>query len=566
MQIFKGGVDLKRFTSGKQHKGGPEIPDQRAEDPTPGEEDAAIAANADTSAPQEPTYPLAGLAKKLDYFISASADAFFKNGLITKEDHAFWGELNEKAEKLLQLIDSSERSEPLAADTQLALHINYDWSAAYGLLIPPIGKGEPLSADVLAAQAEGAGIKYGLDTAMLSKMVINKTYFCVFQLASGKPVKNGADGRVEELFPREKRKTLEIGENEIVDFKNLNWLQCVHKGDVICNIFPPTAPEDGCDIGGNIIKGGEGRAPRLPRGKNIVESEDGSKLLADADGQLTFAGSTFNISSVVSINGNVDSAVGNLDVVGSINIKGSVLEGFVIKATSDIQIFGSVVGANLEAGGDVKINGGINGGSGGTVKVCGNLITKFIESTTVNVGGSITAESIISSTVTCGDKITALVGKGAIIGGIITSFKGIEAKVIGNERNLSTKMIVGCDPQLTQERAELKAEVSALTKKADETAKSIRYLEQMENADQLQQQLLNKIRLDFTITNMNLAKKSSRLIALEEELKGDDYQIVASHIYPPLVVTMGTVTQHFLDESRMSRIYKADGDIQLGMK
>lgn len=564
--MFKGGADLKRFTSIKQRKDGPERPDPRAENPAPDEKSAAIAADAGTAAPHEPKHPLARLAKKLDYFVSDSADTFFKNGLITKEDNTFWNELNEKAKKLLQLIESSEQGEPLAASTQLEVHINYDWSAAYGLLIPPIGKGEALSVPALAAQAKGAGIKYGLDTAMLSKMVINKAYFRVFPLASGNPVKNGADGRVEELFPREKQKALEVGENGIVDFKNLNWLQCVHKGDIICNIFPPTAPEDGCDIGGNVLKGHEGRVPRLPCGKNIVESEDGSKLIADADGQLSFVGGIFKITPIVSINGDIDSAVGNLDVVGSINIKGNVLEGFIVKATGDIHVFGSVVGANLDAGGDVKINGGVNGGSRGTVTVGGNLITKFIESTTVTVTGSITAESIISSTVTCGDKITALAGKGAIIGGTITSFKGIEAKVIGNERNLTTKMIVGCDPHLTQERTELRDKVSALTKKADETAKNIRYLEQMENADQVQQQLLNQIRLDFTVTNMNLAKKSSRLLALEEELKGDGCQIIASHIYPPLIVTMGTVTQHFLDESRMSRIYKADGDIQLGMK
>lgn len=557
---------MKRFTSETQPKDGPARPDLRAEGSSLGENDAAFAADADISRPPEPKQPLGKLAKKLGCFVSDSADAFFPNGLITKDDTAFWGELNEKAAGLLRLLDDSGSEDPLTANTQLMTHITYDWSAAYGLLIPPIGKGNALSAEALVAQAEGAGIKYGLDTQTLSKMVADEVWFQVFPLAAGKPVKNGEDGRVEELYPREKRISLQAGENEVVDFKNLNWLQCVHKGDVICNIFPPTEPEDGCDIGGNVIKGHEGRMPRPPRGKNIVESEDGSKLIADADGQLTFAGSVFKINPVVLIDGDIDSSVGNLDVVGSINIKGNILESFVVKATGDIHVFGSVIGADLEAGGDVKINGGINGCTKGTVTVGGNLITKFIESTTLNVGGSITAESIISSTVTCSDKITVLLGKGVIIGSTITSFKGIEAKIIGNEHNLPTKMIVGCDPKLTKEQSDLKAEVSVLTKKVEETAKNIRYLEQMEDPDQAQQQLLSKIRLDFTVTNMNLVKKSGRLAALEEELTGDDYQIVASHIYPPLAVTMGTITEHFLDESRMSRIYKADGDICRGAK
>jgi len=510
----------------------------------------------------ESRYPLVRLAHSCGFPVADSPNAFFVSGIKTKDDEAFWNALNDKAESLLKLMADSW-GDPVSANSQLEVGIARDWSQARGLLLPPIGKGEAAPLEELLDEAESAGIHFGLDRDTLEKMLSQHAWFEVFPLAAGKPLKNGTDGRVEELFPREKRITLEVDDKEMVDFKNLNWLQCVNKGDVICNIIPPTAPEDGCDVGGNVIKGKPGRDPRLPRGKNIIESEDGTKLIAETDGQIAFSGNVFKVNPLVSIDGNIDSAVGNLNVVGSINVKGNVLEGFTVRATGDIHIFGSVVGATVEAAGDIKINGGVNGGS---VSAGGNLVTKFIENTTAEVTGLITAENIISSTVTCGEKIKALAGKGAIIGGSITSFKGIEAKVIGNESNLPTKMIVGCDPQLSKERLDLKAEVAALSKKSDETGKNIRYLENMEQVDQAQQQLLGKLRLDFSVTNMNIAKKTARIQALEEQLQGDGYQIVASHIYPPLMVTMGTITQHFLDESRMSRIYKADGDIRLGMK
>ena len=271
---YKGGVALKRFASEKQHQNSPTKSDPQAEGPTLDEKDTAIAVSTDASAPPKPDQPLVKLSKMLGCPVPNSADSFFPNGLITKEDTAFWAALNRKAESLLQLIDSSDPENPLSANTQLEVHITYDWSAAFGLLIPPAGKGQALSVEALIAQAEEAGIKYGLDTHTLSNMIENEAWFQVFPLAAGKPVKNGADGRIEELYPREKRISLQADENEVVDFKNLNWLQCVHKGDVICNVFPPTEPEDGCDIGGNVIKGHEGRMPRLPRGKNIIESED----------------------------------------------------------------------------------------------------------------------------------------------------------------------------------------------------------------------------------------------------------------------------------------------------
>ena len=513
----------------------------------------------------EPDYkhPLTALARKLGYPVADSPNAFFVDGIRDKDDEVFWRDLNNKAENLLRLMRTTDWDGAFSSDMQLEIGLARDWSKAQALLLPPIGEGQELTLGELLRQAENSGVRSGVDVDQLEKTLDEKCYFKVFQLAVGKAAVNGSDGRVEELYPREKRATLEADERSVVDFKNLNWLQCVNKGDVICNIIPPTEPEDGYDVGGNIIKGRPGREARLPRGTHIVLSEDGQHLVAETDGQLVYVGNVFKINPVVSIDGNVDSSVGNLDVVGSVNIKGSVLEGFVIRATGDIHIFGSVVGATVEAAGDIKINGGINGGN---VSAGGRLLTKFIENTNAEVTGPITAENIINSVVACGEKVTAVTGKGAIIGGSITSFKGIEARVIGSERNLQTRMIVGCDPQLTKERLDLKAEVAELSKKAEEMGKNIRYLEAMKAADQSQQQLLSKLRLDFSVTNMNIAKKTARIETLEELLQGEGYQIVASHIYPPLVVTMGTITQHFLDESRMSRIYKAKGEIQLGMK
>lgn len=567
---------MNRFTSGKGEKHAPVKGASSAEKAVSKSESTAAAPPETVSAPAaepsepapeasdlQPCFALTRLAQKLGYRFEDSPDAFFPEGLQTKGDELFWANLNSKAAKLLQLMDSAAPDSPFSSDMQLEIGISRDWLSALAMLLPPIGQGRNRSLEQLLAQADAAKIRYGLDRDLLEKVLSEKAFFRVFRLAAGEPAKGGVDGRVEELYPREKHVTLETDDKSVVDFKNLNWLQCVNKGDVICTIIPPVPPEDGRDIGGNVIRGREPYMPRLPAGRNIAESEDGTRLIAEADGQLTFAGNAFSITPVVSINGDIDSAVGNLNVIGSINVKGSVLEGFCLRATGDIHIFGSVIGAVVEAAGDIKINGGIHGGS---VSAGGKLITKFIENTTAEVSGPITAESIISSTVICGDKISVLIGKGAIIGGIITSFKGIEAKVIGNEHNLPTKMIVGCDPQLTQERITLQKEVDSLTRKVTETAKNIHYLEQMEENDQAQQQLLSKLRLDYSLTNMNLAKKSTRIQIIEEQLQDEGYQIVASLIYPPLIVTMGTITEHFLTESRMARIYKSEGDIQLGMK
>ena len=282
--------------------------------------------------------------------------------------------------------------------------------------------------------------------------------------------------------------------------------------------------------------------------------------------QLSFSGGIFKVEQLLQIDGDIDNSVGNLDVIGSVTVKGNVLEGFSIKATGDIRVSGSVAGATLTAGGNIHIIGGMNGNFKGKLDAGGTVSSKYLENCYVSSSGTVKAESIINSTVISSDKVIASTGRGAIIGSTITSFKGVEAKVLGNERNLPTKMTVGSDPRLSEEMRILKKEVEELTRKSDEYEKNIQFLMKAEKLDDVHQQLLNKLKLDYSIMKMNLSKKTNRIQVLENELQGEACHIIASQIFPPLIVTIGTVTQQFLTESRMSRIYKSEGEIVMGSK
>ena len=125
---------------------------------------------------------------------------------------------------------------------------------------------------------------------------------------------------------------------------------------------------------------------------------------------------------------------------------------------------------------------------------------------------------------------------------------------------------MGSDPKLAEEMRTLRQEIKELSRKSEEYEKNIQYLTKLENLDETHQQLLSKLKLDYSVMKMNITKKSARITVLEEELKDENCQLTAGQIFPPLHVTIGNSTQQFLSGSHMSRIYKHEGEIILGSK
>ncbi|EKC63939.1 protein containing DUF342, partial [human gut metagenome] len=121
---------------------------------------------------------------------------------------------------------------------------------------------------------------------------------------------NGKDGSVKNLYSKTRNK-INIKEDVQgnVNYKELNMIQSIHKGDVICQITPPTLSVNGVSVTGEPIKGKDGKPPHIPAGKNTVLSEDKTKLLADIDGEVVYEGTKFNVKNLLTINHDVDNSI-----------------------------------------------------------------------------------------------------------------------------------------------------------------------------------------------------------------------------------------------------------------
>ena len=130
------------------------------------------------------------------------------------------------------------KSEEEPIDAEVELKVSADHMHVTILLHEPKYGGEHLQLEDVLSALDSEGIIYGIDNELIENKVKDREYGKMFVGATGLPAKDGVDGRVIEVMPR--FKTLSFTENERgdVDFKNLNLINQVEKGTVICEIVP----------------------------------------------------------------------------------------------------------------------------------------------------------------------------------------------------------------------------------------------------------------------------------------------------------------------------------------
>ena len=85
----------------------------------------------------------------------------------------------------------------------------------------------------------------------------------------------------------------------------------------------------------------------------------------------------------------VDNTTGDIEYEGNVIVHGNVRAGFTLKASGDITIMGVVEGANVDAGGNLTVNRGIQGMNKAQIHAGGDIVSKFVENATIVCGGNI---------------------------------------------------------------------------------------------------------------------------------------------------------------------------------
>lgn len=476
-------------------------------------------------------------------------------------------ELEEKRKQEISEEDVQEYiPEPeTPVDACVKIRLSKDRMMAFLFIFPPRYGGKEIEKkDILETLKENK-IIYGLKEDLINSITENKQYFQFFIIAEGTAAINGKDGSVIECAPKTSEIDIQEDEKGNVDYKNLNIIHTVEKGFVICEIIKPTEGKSGVSVLGETLVAKDGKAPKIPAGKNTVLSEDGTQLLAEIDGYISYEREKYRVENRLEIKGDVDNSVGNIDFLGDVVVYGEVKNGFKIKATGNVHVKEMVEGAEIHAGGSIVIDKGMNGNKRGILNAGEDIKCKFLENCTVTAGGSIHTESIVWCDVLCDESVYAKNNKGVIIGGSITATKSVEAKMIGSKSNQKTSIVLGITPNLLNERTESEQLLKTTEATLSMLEKNVNFLSSVPSLSEDKKKVLQQLKQQKKLYETQKKTLKERLEQITYAMTDfSECRVKCDTIFPVTKITIGQASFTVTTISYKCNFYFSEDDVVLG--
>jgi uncharacterized protein (DUF342 family) len=448
------------------------------------------------------------------------------------------------------------------------IQVSNDAMEAYLVIEPPIGEGKwPDKEDALKA-ISSENIIFGIIDEAIDE-TISKRQIKPVLIAKGKAPVNGIDAEINYLFETGVfRKAFAEDEFGRVDYRQVQNFQNVTVGQKIVEKIPPTPGEPGMNVRGEEVKANPGKDKQVKLGKNVAWTEDNLAIISTINGEPSLANNKVGVHEVHEVKGDVNFKSGNINFLGSVIVRGNVESGFKIEAEGDVTIYGNVDTADIKAGGNIFIKGGISGMDKGKVICGGDFSAKYIEHASVDCEGTITVrEAIMHCQVNADQKVVCEGGKGLIVGGLIRSGDEISAKTIGSRLGTVTELEVGVKPKLKLELQELEERLKTNKESLDKAEKAIGLLSKMPHLpDDRKQMLQNLIKTSYALKAQINESDAKRQELLEEMLiksKEKGKIRVREIIYPGIRVTMGKTTIMIQDEIKYATLVYNEGEIQI---
>lgn len=454
-------------------------------------------------------------------------------------------------------------------DLKILVSISPDELKAYITLYKGDGDTKVSKDEMLRALALQKVI-FGINEKVIEQYADNPMYNEPFCVAEGTAPQNGKNGEVKYLFNTTISKTPTLLEDGRINYRELNLIQTVQKGQILCTLEPAIMGINGMTVKGKVLIGVNGKPAILPRGKNVVISEDGKSLYATTDGEVEYLDATkVSVYTNHEVPADVDNSTGNINFVGSVIIKGNVLSGFTVEAGGNVEVYGVVEGATIRAGGNIILRRGMQGMGKGTLIAGGDIVARYIEYCNVEAKNNIQSEAVLHSNVKCGSKLELTGRKGLLVGGTCKVGKIIIAKVIGSHMATPTDLEVGIDPTVREDYKKAKDEMVSSEsdiKKADQAIVLLKKLEAAGALTPEKKEILTKSLRTKIFLSSRLEELKREIEGLEEKLKqdGDGKIRGTSFIYPGVKVTIGTCVMYVKENLQYCTLYRDGADIRVG--
>lgn len=375
---------------------------------------------------------------------------------------------------------------------EFSLTLDNNLMSAWLTLVPPQG-GEAVTREAFEEALREQGIVYGLLTSEIDA-AFTAGYCERREIARGTPPQEGTPTRFESLFEK-KDEPSEEDELGRIKYADLSHLLLAQPGDQLMRRIPPVPGKDGADIKGNPVPANP--MPDTPFRSDLQgaapDKGDPDLLIALVGGQPILQDFGVMVNPVIEVV-DVDLATGSIMFEGTLRVRGDIKSGMRIKVAGDVIVNGTVEAAEIVAGGNVAVQGGIVGHvdtrpgshslpeSTAWIRCEGSVQALFTESAHVEAGKSILlGRSARQSELIAREEI--VVGKagtrtGQIIGGRTQATLLVATGILGASSGIKTQVRVGFDPYLAKQIADKEQEFKRRCDELDRVIKLLEYFKQ----------------------------------------------------------------------------------------
>ena len=273
-----------------------------------------------------------------------------------------------------------------AGDALIVVDISKDEMLATVTVTPPSLSGSEISAEQIIRQLETQGVVAGIEQDKIDEFVDNPVYNSPCEVAAAIKPQDGKDAYIVFNFETDQTKLrLRETKDGQVNFKELNQIHNVIKGEPLAQKMPPERGKAGKTLFGRYLEAKNGKDIRLPLGKNVELDKDGVTIIASINGRVIYEAERISVEPVLELDA-VNIKTGNIDFLGTVVVKGNVEDGYDVKAAGNIEVNGTVGQSHLKSEyGDIIVSQGIFGHDVGVIQAGKSLWAKFIQSAKVEV-------------------------------------------------------------------------------------------------------------------------------------------------------------------------------------
>ncbi len=211
----------------------------------------------------------------------------------------------------------------------------------------------------------------------------------------------------------------------------------VNDSDLIARIEPPTTGEDGLTVRSEPIPARDGKPISIHHDDSIRTGVNG-ELIAACAGAVFFENNALRVSNRLDLASPAEA----VSFEGDIHIKEGAPDGADVTATGNVFISGLVGAAKINAGVDVRLDGGLAARSRGGVVAERDLRARYLDNALIVIGRHVTVDrEIVSCDLTIGGALRCV--SGSMIGGTAAVGGVCELAELGSPAALETRLALG---------------------------------------------------------------------------------------------------------------------------